>query len=438
MINKKIVMNYLSQFITIISGFISVPVIISSVGIAEYAYVGFYNIIIALLMLLDGGMSAALSRETAVFNPANSKNYYIVDNIFKFFFWFISSVFFIFSIVIYANANGNLKDISFEIYLLIIIAGIIKFNSMLFKNKCIGLQKFESISIVNIVSVCIRSILPIFYFLYFGNDISILFVLIFVSVILELTAYKTISDKELKNPFNFKDVFRLNEISTNIAFALSAFTVSLVWIAQTNLDKFLVFNFVSLEDYGRYSVAMVVSGGFIMLSQPLTQYLHPYFTSIYNEEFFRSKYEKYSLLLTTFLYFVFLIFLLCYSSIMQFWLRDMILVESIKELVIFFSLGNILMLNASFLYLMQYARGDLSLHIKVSLIVLISYGIFLYISLKLFGINGPGYAWLLINFIYLNFAAPFIHKHLTKFYMLRWQGIQAFASIFFIILVVGL
>jgi O-antigen/teichoic acid export membrane protein len=281
-------------------------------------------------------------------------------------------------------------------------------------------------------------VVPIFYFLYLGNNISILFVLIFVSVILELTSYKIISDIELKNPFNPKDIFRLNEISANIAFALSAFSVSLIWIAQTNLDKFLVFNFVSLEDYGRYSVAMVVSGGFIMLSQPLTQYLHPYFTSIFNEEFFRSQYEKYSLLLTTFLYLVFIIFALSYSSIMGFWLKDMILVESIKEIVLFFSLGNILMLNSSFIYLMQYAKGDLTFHIKVSLIVLISYGFFLYISLKLFGINGPGYAWLLINFIYLNFAAPFIHKHLTKFYMFRWQGIQTIASIFFIILVVGL
>ena len=67
-LGRNIIANYVGQLYTSLVGILTVPLLVRYMGIEAYGLVGFYAMLQGWFMLLDMGLTPAISRESARYN----------------------------------------------------------------------------------------------------------------------------------------------------------------------------------------------------------------------------------------------------------------------------------------------------------------------------------------------------------------------------------
>ena len=77
---------------------------------------------------------------------------------------------------------------------------------------------------------------------------------------------------------------------------------------------------------------------------------------------------------------------------------------------------------AGFSYLIQVARGNMTLHIIGNLVFVLIFVPLLILAVRRFGMVGAGWAWLLANLVPFLAWLPLVHHRYLKGMHLRWLG----------------
>jgi O-antigen/teichoic acid export membrane protein len=102
------------------------------------------------------------------------------------------------------------------------------------------------------------------------------------------------------------------------------------------------------------------------------------------------------------------------------WTGDITISQSAAPVLSLYALGNGILALGAFPYFLQYAKGNLHLHVI---------GNFLFVALLIpsviwatqrYGVRGAGYAWLSANAIYFIFWVPVVHSRLLKGLHVSW------------------
>ena len=432
-IKRNILTNYVSQIYVTLIGIIMVPMYVHYMGMEAYGLVGFYAMLQAWFQLLDLGLTPTMARETARFNGrANDAQdlrqlLRALEGIFVIV-AFLGAAGIVAGADIIANSWLKVQDIPLaEVRQAIILMALIialRWVCGLYRGAINGFERITWLSSFNILIATARFVLIVPYFIYVGSSPTHFFsyqlaVAVFEVILLIVKTYRLLPtlNKSHKTLWQWEPVRRLIRFSLSIAFTSS------VWVVVTQTDKLVLSNFLSLTEYAFFSLAVLVASGVMVVSTPVSGALLPRLSNLSakGEEIKLIRlYRDATQLVAMVAIPVALVLAFFAKQVLWAWTGNEEISIKAAPILTLYALGNGLLALNAFPYYLQFAKGDLKLHLIGNALFIV----FLIPSLVWAtwhsGAVGAGFAWLSVNLIYFLAWVPQVHRRFVKGLHTNW------------------
>jgi O-antigen/teichoic acid export membrane protein len=217
--------------------------------------------------------------------------------------------------------------------------------------------------------------------------------------------------------WSFKPVFPLLRFSLSIAFTSS------VWVLVTQTDKLILSGILPLADYGYFSLAVLVAGGIMIISGPISTALLPRMARLHAQgqhQELISLYRMCTQCVAVLAGAASITIFFCAEPLLVVWTADSKLSANAAPILSLYALGNGILAIGAFPYYLQYARGQLKYHLIGSFAMVLVLIPAIIVAVKLFGAIGAGYVWLSLNVTYILVWVAFVHGKLEPGLHLKW------------------
>lgn len=420
-----------------------VPMYVKYMGAEAYGLVGFFAMLQAWFQLLDMGLTPTMARETARYNggATDSKSLRQLLRALEFVFIvvaMIGAVLMILAADLIANNWLNVETLSIDdvrnaIFLMALIVAF-RWICGLYRGAINGFERLVWLSGFNILVATARFILIIPFFIYVGSSPIQFFSYQLVIAILELTSLVLFTYKLLpKSSYFHFFSFDLKPLKSVLKFSLSIAFTSSVWVLVTQTDKLILSKLLSLSEYAYFTLAVLVASGVNVISGPISIALLPRLAKLAASgddvalvQIYRGATQMVAVIAIP----ATLILGIFPSQVLFAWTGDVNVGSAVAPVLALYAIGNGFLAFGAFPYYLQFANGDLKLHlIGSALFVLLLIPILIW-STKNFGILGCGYAWLIANVLYFLLWVPKVHYKFFRALHLKWVS-QDIALIFF-------
>ncbi len=441
--------NYFSQFFAAIVSILAIPYYVKILGGESYGLIGFYGLVLILFQLLDVGLSPTLSREVALFR-GGVKSSVQIWQLFNWVLLFFVVTSFLGMTLVFFSSNKiatswlkveflSLSDTELAVKIIGLIVSI-KWASGLFKSLLLGFEKIIYLSIVNVVVTTIASILVIPILLDINNSIITYFIVQLIASIIEF-CFLLVKSLRVMPQRIYGTKESIKDLSVILKFALGVAFTSSIWILITQVDKLLLSKYLSLSEYGFFTLGVMAASGVNMIGGPIRQSILPRITKLYSEnktEMFLSTYRNGTQLVSVLAFsFCFTLFFFSFDILML-WLNDKVIALNAKIILQLYSISNGLIAVSTMPSLLQFAKGKLKLHVFGNAIFAIMYLPTLFLCISNYGAKGAAMAWFVSNVIYFAIWIPITNSKIQPGINKSWLLQDVFMTIFpsFIISVV--
>ena len=264
----------------------------------------------------------------------------------------------------------------------------------LYRGVISGFEQIVWLSIVNSIIATLRFPGVLLYMYYFGFTVRSFFIFQLFIAILEflLLAIKSSLLLPKLEPSELIG-WSLKPVKPVLSFALTIAFTSSVWVLFTQLDKFVLSGILSLSDYGYFTLAVLVAGGILQLSAPISAPIMPRMARLEGEnqhEQMRQVYLNATQFIAVIVVTAGIVLAGVAKPVLYAWTGDMALATQAAPVLQLYALGNALLALAAFPYYLQYAKGKLFYHFIgniVSVIILVPTIIW---AAKTYGAIGAG------------------------------------------------
>lgn len=423
-LKKNIAANYASQIYVTIIGIVLVPFYIQYMGAESYGLVGFFAMLQAWFNLLDMGLTPTIARESARYH-GGAMSALVYRRIYR----ALSLIFCTIALI----AGGLLIILSgtiasrwlkveelahAEVTLAVQIMAIsvaLKWVSGLYRGVVSGSERLIWLSMFTSLIATLRFVGVFGSMWLWGYTPRVFFIhqlaiSIFETTGLFITCNKIIPKLQCMDEsigWHFSSIKPILKFSLSIAFT------STVWIFATQTDKLILSGVLTLSEYGHFTLAVLVASGIIIISGPINNAIMPHMTRLYaegNNTELINVYRK-SIRLAcvicgsataTVIYFP--------EALLYAWSGDDLLTEKSAAILRLYAIGNGLLSISAYPYYIQYARGNLRLHIIGNILMILVLVPFIIYASMHYGSVGAGYAWMLTNFIFATTWLNYVHK----------------------------
>ena len=430
-IKKNIIANYIGQGYQALIGIVMMPVYLSYLGSEAFGLIGFYIMLQSWMQLLDLGMKPTLARESAKYR-AGSVNIFELREVLRTLEVIFISTGLVMAIAIifsshYIATNWlkvetlNLQTVASAVSFMGLVVGT-RWVSSLYSGVVSGLEKQVWLNGFNVIAGTFRfvGILGVFYL--FEPSIILFFIYQGIISILELLViqYYTYYNFEKvydKVRYSFEVLKKIYKFSLAIAFG------SITWVIVTQIDKLVLSKYIPLKEYGYFSLAIVIANGLFVLGNAIGSAIMPRMTVYSEQKNFEALEKLYFLSMEIVLLIVVPISALLVfngEELLYLWTHDLIAAKKASEIMKWYVLGNAMVSMGAFAYYLQYARGDLKLHVKGNIIyasVLIPLQVYMASN---FGPIYTGIVWFIVNLLIVVVWLGVIHKKFLKGKHLLW------------------
>ncbi len=287
---KNIIANFIGRFWSVLSNFLFVPLYIHYLGFENYSVISFTLVIAGVMSILDGGLTATLSREFASKQNSNVEKERIFQTLeacYSFVVLLSILIVILFSDRIASNWL-NLNNISpqkVSYYLKIMGFGVgFQVLARFYMGGLLGLEHQIKANILQIGWGVIRNGLVVIA-LIFIPTLKMFFIWQTASTIIYVVVLRFYLIEVLSNNRTF---FLLPKISKNILSKVWKFAAGMLLIAivaglNSQLDKLFISKLLSIETLGYYTLAFALSHGLVVLVSPVSIAMLPRFTALYTE-----------------------------------------------------------------------------------------------------------------------------------------------------------
>lgn len=424
-LKHNIFSNYVSQvYITLVS-ILLVPVYLKYMGAEAFGLVGFFAMLQAWFNLLDLGLSPTVARQTACFRGGglDAISFCRLIRALERIFFAIAlcggGVLFFASGVISSRwlKVNQLPFDQVELSLQMMAVSVaFRWMCGFYRGQLSGSEKLVFLSGYNALFATLRfvGVLGVFRLLgtapatFFGYQLLVAFVEL---IGLSHFAYKLLPAL----PVNLRVDWDWAPIKPLISFSLSIAFTSAVWIIVTQTDKLVLSKILPLSEYGYFSLAVLVANGIMIVSGPVSVAIMPRLARLHtegNHDGMIQVYRQATRLVTIISVATAVTLALFAREFLWAWTGDVALSEYAAPVLRLYAIGNGVLAVSAFPYYLQYAKGNLRMHLIGNagfLIFLIPSVIW---AARTFGGVGAGWAWLVMNLIYLVAWVPLVHRKL--------------------------
>lgn len=438
-LKANIIASYLSQAYITLASVMVLPLYIRYMGAETYGLVGFFTLLQVWFGLLDMGLTPMLARETARFHGGGMdvlayrqlvralEGVFILSAVGGGLLLFVGASY-IAQHWLQTNALP-LQQVETAIQLMAITIAV-RWLGGVYRSTLSGAERLVELSLFNAIIATLRTVgvLPMLLWVDASPLAFFLFqlgVTALETIGLWLYAYRCLPRiaplqhlgwglSPLKNVYRF---------SLGIAFA------SLVWVLITQVDKLLLSHLLPLADYGYFTLAVLVASSVTLLSTPISTALLPRLAKLEAEgngntllQLYRQTTQWVTLLAGS----AAVTLALCAEPLLELWTGNIQLAQQAAPILRLYAVGNSILAVCAFPYYLQYAKGDLRLHLIGNALFIVLLLPATVLATLHFGAIGAGYAWLASNIISFLLWLPFIHRRFAPGLHWGWVGQDIF------------
>ncbi|HRG32904.1 MAG: oligosaccharide flippase family protein [Saprospiraceae bacterium] len=431
LLSKNIAANFSLQAWVLISQIILVPVYVQILGIEAYGLVGFYASLQAIFFVLEMGMGVTINQELAKVNVTEIDRRYKIDLLKTLEWVYWGMAIFIFVVIVFiqsffseawgSNASLSSEKIGNCIYLM---GGLLvfRFPIGLYSGALNGIQKQFALNMATIVFEVIKFVLVLLVLFYVSKDVVAYFVVNIVIacctvIMLRFMVWRYLDAKDYFGKFKRSVLF------SRWRFSLGVAGIAVVAIVLTQADKMMLAKMVSLKEFGWYTLAFTIASIPSKIVGAVATAYYPLLVqeNSRNDEVSVSKiYQQASQLIAVLLVPVCMVFWSASEQILKIWFQDQDLIRIIHPLVKVFIFGFMFNGLMTMPYYLQLAYHWTKLSLLKNIIALIILVPLLYLVIQKFGINGAVWIWLVLNFSYIIFEVPLMHRRVLPKLMKSW------------------
>jgi O-antigen/teichoic acid export membrane protein len=432
-LKQNILANYASQIYVTVIGIVMVPLYIRYLGTEAYGLVGFFAMLQVWFQVLDMGLTPTMARESARFNGGaiGATQLRRLLRAMEGIFVGIAML----GAIGLAACSGMIaerwlkvqqlpiQEVQLSIALIAVIVAL-RWVSGLYRGAITGFEKLVWLGGFNIVFATVRFVLVIPFFIYVGATPTKFFAYQLLLAIIELLVL-VMQTYRLLPPMNGRHgvPWQWDALRDVVKFSISISLASLAWVMATQADKLLLSKLLPLTEYGYFTLVALVAGGILAVSSPISGALLPRLTKLNAAGNFAGLLEIYRLatqLVVAVAVPAALVLCLFPDKVLWAWTGNPVLMEKVAPVLTLYSLGSCISVIAAFPYYLQYAKGNLQLHLLGSLLfVMVSIPILIYTAGSL-GMVGAGWAWLLSNVLYFSLWVPLISSKFAPGFYWSW------------------
>ena len=226
-----------------------------------------------------------------------------------------------------------------------------------------------------------------------------------------------------KNKMERSTPWKWEPIRGQLKFSLIIAFTSSTWVLVTQTDKLILSKLLQLTDYAYFTISVLIASGISIVSGPISSALLPRLTKLHAENneiglisLYRSATQLVAIIAipATFVLAVFA------EKVLWVWTGDAVITMKAAPVLTLYALGNGILAIGAFPYYLQFAKGDLNLHLIGSALFVCFLLPFLFVATWKYGMIGPGYAWLGTHLVFFIFWLPIVHRHLSKGLHYKW------------------
>jgi len=210
--------------------------------------------------------------------------------------------------------------------------------------------------------------------------------------------------------------FNWQMVKPIIPFAASMSGTSILWIVLTQMDKVLLSELLPLDEYGYFSLVALITTGIMMLTNPLIQTLLPRMTVLIAEG---RRDDMHGLFLAahrfvcTFLFPLAGLIALHAEPMIYAWTGDHAAAHWSRSILLWYALGSAIMAVSAFQFYLQYAYGQMRLHVWYSVISAVITVPVMFLAIRFYGAFGAAMAWFILRLVSFAIWPAIVHQRLA-------------------------
>jgi O-antigen/teichoic acid export membrane protein len=452
---RNILANYVSQIYVTLVGILILPLYLKYMGAEAYGLVGFFTMLQAWFNLLDMGLTPTVARETARFRggASDALSYRRLLRALQLIFFVIALLggggMFVFSGLIATDwlkvQTLPLPQVQLALQLMAIGVAL-RWMSGLYRGCISGSERLVWLGGFNAFVATLRfvGVLPIL--IWVGHSPAVFFTYQLLVAIVELVGLAAkayglfpVVPQGLQLGWSLASLF--TPIKPVLKFSLTIAFTSSVWVLVTQTDKLVLSKLLPLADYGYFTLAVLAASGVIMISGPISSALLPRMARLQaegDEAGLISLYRNATQMVAVIAIPACLVLAFFAEQVIWVWTGDAPAAAQAASVLRLYALGNGFLALAAFPYYLQFAKGDLKLHmIGSALFLILLIPALVWASLQ-YGVVGAGWAWLWANAVYFLAWVPKVHSRFVKGLHLQWLFRDIGAIVLFTVMGAGL
>jgi O-antigen/teichoic acid export membrane protein len=432
-LKQNILSGYVSQVYVTVIGIIVVPMYMKYMGAEAYGLVGFFAMVQAWFQLLDVGLTPTMSRETSRYR-GGATDALSLRRLLRALEGIFVAVALLGAVVIIAGAdyisNRWLKveqlphdEVRYAIMLMSVIIAL-RWISSLYRGAISGFERLVWLNGFNIAVASTRFVFVIPIFIFFGTSPIHFFAYQLIIAMIELAilvaqTYHLLPKPELSGrlPWRWQPLRGVLRFSLSVAFTGS------VWVLVTQTDKLILSSMISLSDYAYFTLTVLVAGGILVISAPISGALLPRMTKLNAEQdeaglirLYRNATQLVGMVAIP----AALVLAFFPEQVLWAWTGDIVAASKAAPVLTLYAVGNGLLALAAFPYYLQFAKGNLRLHVIGNALFVAVFIPLLIWAVNGYGMVGAGYAWIAANLMPFFVWLPIVHKRFVKGLHTKW------------------
>lgn len=409
-----------------------VPVYLHYLTIEVYGIIGFFTSLQAILTLLDGGISPALSREIARLSAFSDKVQEMRDisRTLETLCWVIallvSGIAFIVSPFIakyWLQSEQISVETIYQALMLMSISLVFQWAVNFYSGGLNGLQRQTMLNLVNVVGVTFRSVGAVLILAFVSPTIQAFLLWQILASLLTVVLMAIVYWRCLPKT-SVRSKFRINLLRRVWRYAAGMTGISVVTLILYQSDKIILSRLLTLEYFGYYALATTLANTAIgMTVGSIGSAFFPQYSQLVAHEdinALREVYHRSCQIMSVCLLPIMVMLAFFSFEILRLWTRNAEIAANTYILLSLVAIGTGFNGLMTLPYYIQLAFGmtKLAFYINIGAIVLLV-PFMIFTTLK-YGAVGGALTWAILNFLYVVVGMQIMHRLLLKGELKQW------------------
>jgi O-antigen/teichoic acid export membrane protein len=429
----NMIAGYAAQIYTAVAGIVILPFYLHYMGDEAYGLVAIFVMLQGWLLLLDMGLSPTMAREMAQLR-AGAVGVNDVRRLLHRLEAMFAGVAAIVAVTMIVGARwlathwlrlDHLPIAIVETSLMLMAPALaLRLCSGLYRGAVSGLERIVWLSGFNAAIATARYALVIPWFLFFGTSPIGFFAFQLAVAVVEVVTLRLHCHALLHSiPGASRPSLPPRPFKTVLAFSFSIGLGASLWSVISQVDKLVLSRLLSLADYGYFSLAVVAASGVGLAAGPITFALSPRFAHLHAAgqgtaliDLYRRATQLVAIVAASTA-----TMLVCFAgAVLWAWTGRADLAQRTATTLALYAAGNAASAVATMVFFLQFAVGDLRLHVRGMIVMLVLLLPALVWATLQYGMVGAGAVWLGANLLYLVAWAGVVHRRFAPGLHLRW------------------